>query len=113
MESRLRLLGEKAGPVLFQLPPQFKKDTARLAWFLEHRRGPRPYVSSFATPVGIAPTFLSFLMIIIVLCASRITKMPLRHGKLRLKISTCALTALRGIIAVTTDLKPCLAGDEN
>jgi hypothetical protein len=31
LESRIRLLKAKAGPVLFQLPPQFQKDTKRLA----------------------------------------------------------------------------------
>jgi hypothetical protein len=34
LQDRLRLLGKKAGPVLFQLPPQFEKDRARLASFL-------------------------------------------------------------------------------
>ncbi|CCD92401.1 conserved hypothetical protein [Bradyrhizobium sp. ORS 375] len=42
MESRLKLLGDKAGPVLFQLPPQFEADHDRLASFLRlvprHRR---------------------------------------------------------------------------
>ena len=31
----LAALGEKRGPVLFQLPPQMKKDLPRLAAFLE------------------------------------------------------------------------------
>ena len=34
MYSRLELLGEKAGPVLFQLPPQMKADAARLGDFV-------------------------------------------------------------------------------
>jgi uncharacterized protein YecE (DUF72 family) len=34
MEDRLALLGVKAGPVLFQLPPSFKADAVRLASFL-------------------------------------------------------------------------------
>ncbi|MGC2778261.1 MAG: DUF72 domain-containing protein [Bradyrhizobium sp.] len=42
MESRLSLLGDKAGPVLFQLPPQFEADAERLEAFLRllprHRR---------------------------------------------------------------------------
>ncbi|MEX0841643.1 MAG: DUF72 domain-containing protein [Xanthobacteraceae bacterium] len=33
-ESRLKLLGPKAGPVLFQLPPNFKANRERLASFL-------------------------------------------------------------------------------
>lgn len=35
MTSRLRLLGPKAGPVLFQLPPNFKKNHERLAAFID------------------------------------------------------------------------------
>jgi uncharacterized protein YecE (DUF72 family) len=50
MESRLRLLGEKAGPVLFQLPPQFKKNRERLTAFLKLLRGRRPYVFEFRHP---------------------------------------------------------------
>ena len=42
LESRLALLGEKAGPVLFQLPPAFQLDASRLESFLQllpvHRR---------------------------------------------------------------------------
>lgn len=34
MESRLELLSSKAGPVLFQLPPQFSRDLPRLESFL-------------------------------------------------------------------------------
>jgi uncharacterized protein YecE (DUF72 family) len=35
MESRLKVLGPKAGPVLFQLPARFKADRERLASFLK------------------------------------------------------------------------------
>jgi uncharacterized protein YecE (DUF72 family) len=35
METRLRVLGPKAGPVLFQLPARFKADRERLASFLK------------------------------------------------------------------------------
>jgi uncharacterized protein YecE (DUF72 family) len=34
LESRVKVLGRKAGPVLFQLPPQFSADRERLAAFL-------------------------------------------------------------------------------
>jgi uncharacterized protein YecE (DUF72 family) len=34
-----RALGERLGPVLFQLPPSFRKDLARLESFLEHVPG--------------------------------------------------------------------------
>jgi uncharacterized protein YecE (DUF72 family) len=47
METRLRALGRKAGPVLFQLPPQFAADESRLADFLALLRKTRPYVFEF------------------------------------------------------------------
>jgi len=40
LESRLRLLGHKAGPVLFQLPPQFEKNRSRLEEFLKLASAP-------------------------------------------------------------------------
>jgi uncharacterized protein YecE (DUF72 family) len=50
MESRLGLLGDKAGPVLFQLPPQFPKDRERLAAFLKMLRVRREYAFEFRHP---------------------------------------------------------------
>ena len=50
MESRLRLLRGKAGPVLFQLPPRFEKDRERLARFLEMLPVRRPYAFEFRHP---------------------------------------------------------------
>src|SRR5262245_48213397 len=50
LESRLRLLGDKAGPVLFQLPPQFEKNRERLAAFLKMLRARREYAFEFRHP---------------------------------------------------------------
>jgi len=50
MESRLRLLGAKAGPVLFQLPPNFTKDRGRLASFLKLLPPKRRYAFEFRHP---------------------------------------------------------------
>jgi uncharacterized protein YecE (DUF72 family) len=47
LESRLKLLGPKAGPVLFQLPPQFKADRERLAAFLKMLSRRRTYAFEF------------------------------------------------------------------
>lgn len=47
METRLRKLGDKAGPVLFQLPPQFHADYERLASFLQLLKRTRPYAFEF------------------------------------------------------------------
>jgi uncharacterized protein YecE (DUF72 family) len=50
MESRLRLLRGKAGPVLFQLPPQFKKNRERLASFFKLLNRRRAYAFEFRHP---------------------------------------------------------------
>ena len=50
MESRLRLLGLKAGPVLFQLPPQFERNRERLASFSKLLSPKRRYVFEFRHP---------------------------------------------------------------
>jgi uncharacterized protein YecE (DUF72 family) len=50
MEARLRLLEDKAGPVLFQLPPQFEKNRERLAAFFKLLRAKRPYAFEFRHP---------------------------------------------------------------
>jgi uncharacterized protein YecE (DUF72 family) len=50
MESRLKLLRGKAGPVLFQLPPHFEKDRERLASFFKLLRVKRHYAFEFRHP---------------------------------------------------------------
>ena len=50
METRLRVLKHKTGPVLFQLPPQFTADRERLASFLKLLRKQRHYAFEFRHP---------------------------------------------------------------
>jgi uncharacterized protein YecE (DUF72 family) len=50
LESRLTALGKKAGPVLFQLSPQFQVDAGRLASFLELLPKRRRYAFEFRHP---------------------------------------------------------------
>jgi uncharacterized protein YecE (DUF72 family) len=50
LESRLRLLGRKAGPILFQLPPNFEKDRERLRDFLKLLPARRRYAFEFRHP---------------------------------------------------------------
>jgi len=50
METRLKALKHKAGPVLFQLPPQFTADRERLAAFLKLLRNRRRYAFEFRHP---------------------------------------------------------------
>jgi uncharacterized protein YecE (DUF72 family) len=47
IEERLMLLGDKAGPVLFQLPPNFEIDIERLASFLKLLPKTRRYSFEF------------------------------------------------------------------
>jgi uncharacterized protein YecE (DUF72 family) len=50
METRLRALGSKAGPVLFQLPARFKADRERLGAFLKMLSKRRKYSFEFRDP---------------------------------------------------------------
>jgi uncharacterized protein YecE (DUF72 family) len=50
LESRVKLLGAKAGPVLFQLPPQLAIDANRLGAFLKMLNRRRRYVFEFRHP---------------------------------------------------------------
>jgi uncharacterized protein YecE (DUF72 family) len=50
METRLEILGEKLGPVLFQLPVRFEADRERLARFLEMLPPGRRYAFEFRHP---------------------------------------------------------------
>lgn len=59
--SRTDLLGEKLGPILFQLPPQMQRNDERLARFLE-RLGPgRRYAFEFRHPSWYAPEVFDLL----------------------------------------------------
>ena len=51
------LLGDRLGPILFQLPPNLKKDTDRLSRFLEH------------LPAGTRSAALSSLMLSAATCS--------------------------------------------
>ena len=61
LEDRLSLLGDKAGPVLFQLPPNFKVDADRLASFLKLLPKKRRYSFEFRHPSWYAPQILRLL----------------------------------------------------
>jgi uncharacterized protein YecE (DUF72 family) len=50
LEDRLSLLGDKAGPVLFQLPPQFHANAERLASFFKLLSKKRRYSFEFRHP---------------------------------------------------------------
>jgi uncharacterized protein YecE (DUF72 family) len=61
LEERLSILGDKAGPVLFQLPPNFEADVGRLAAFLGLLPMGRRYSFEFRHPSWYAPEILNLL----------------------------------------------------
>jgi uncharacterized protein YecE (DUF72 family) len=71
IEERLALLGEKAGPVLFQLPPNFEADGERLASFLKLLSSKRRYSFEFRHPSWYQPSIFRLLSVHnIALCLS-------------------------------------------
>src|SRR5581483_9862786 len=61
LESRLALLGHKAGPVLFQLPPNFEADADRLRNFLKLLLRKRRYSFEFRHPSWYQPKIFRLL----------------------------------------------------
>lgn len=61
LEHRLSLLGNKVGPVLFQLPPNFKADADRLRTFFKLLPNKRRYSFEFRDPSWYAPKILKLL----------------------------------------------------
>jgi uncharacterized protein YecE (DUF72 family) len=61
LEQRLSLLQEKAGPILFQLPPHFEANEGRLTAFLELLTRKRRYCFEFRHPSWYAPRILRLL----------------------------------------------------
>jgi uncharacterized protein YecE (DUF72 family) len=61
MESRLSLLSDKAALVLFQLPPNFRADVARLSAFLRMLSPRRRYSFEFRHPSWYCPPIMRLL----------------------------------------------------
>ena len=61
IEERLSLLGSKAGPVLFQLPPNFTANAERLASFFKLLPRNRRYAFEFRHPSWYEPAILKLL----------------------------------------------------
>ncbi|OCK54857.1 DUF72 domain-containing protein [Bradyrhizobium sp. LMTR 3] len=61
LESRLSLLGRKAGPVLFQLPPNFQANADRLASFFKLLSKKRRYSFEFRHPSWYEPRIIRLL----------------------------------------------------
>ncbi len=61
IEERLAVLGKKAGPVLFQLPPNFEADAGRLAAFFKLLPRRRRYSFEFRHPSWYQPAVMKIL----------------------------------------------------
>jgi uncharacterized protein YecE (DUF72 family) len=61
LEDRLSLLGHRAGPILFQLPPNFHADADRLASFVKLLSKKRRYSFEFRHPSWYAPRIFRLL----------------------------------------------------
>jgi uncharacterized protein YecE (DUF72 family) len=61
LEDRISILGRKAGPILFQLPPQFEADVERLAAFIKLLSRKRRYTFEFRHPSWYEPNVLRVL----------------------------------------------------
>jgi uncharacterized protein YecE (DUF72 family) len=61
IDERLFLLGEKAGPVLFQLPPNFEADAERLSSFFKLLSRKHRYSFEFRHPSWYQPSILALL----------------------------------------------------
>ena len=61
LNDRMSILGDKAGPILFQLPPDFEADASRLGSFLTLLPDRRRYSFEFRHPSWYAPNILRML----------------------------------------------------
>jgi uncharacterized protein YecE (DUF72 family) len=61
LENRISLLSKKAGPILFQLPPQFQVDAERLASFFKLLSKKRRYSFEFRHPSWYTPKIFRLL----------------------------------------------------
>jgi uncharacterized protein YecE (DUF72 family) len=57
LDDRLSILGDKAGPILFRLPPDFAADAGRLGSFLTPLPEHRDTALNSVIPVGMRQTF--------------------------------------------------------
>ena len=90
LDDRLSILGDKVGPILFQLPPDFAADAGRLGSFLTLLPERRRHSFEFRHPSWYAPNILRMLADRnIALCISDHMMRP-PHGNALLTSSICA-----------------------
>jgi len=93
LENRLSLLGSKVGPILFQLPPNFKADADRLGKFFKMLPNQRRYSFEFRNPSWYVPGILKILADHNIRSACRIITTRPRRGSERRTSFTFAVTA--------------------
>jgi uncharacterized protein YecE (DUF72 family) len=111
MESRLKILGVKAGPVLFQLPANFEADCGRLSRFIGMLPSRRQYAFEFRHPSWYDDPILDLLATLNVsLCLADHHSAPAPRGGDR-KARLCAgVTGPMGAIVTTIPMRPCAHG---
>ena len=92
LENRLSLLGSKVGPILFQLPPNFKADADRLGKFFKMLPNQRRYSFEFRNPSWYVPGILKILADHNIRSACRIITTRPRRGSERRTLFTFAVT---------------------
>jgi len=110
LENRLSLLSKKAGPILFQLPPQFQADGERLASFFKLLSKKRRYSFEFRHPSWYVPKIFRLLSDQNIALAFPTTTTRRRRGNARPISSTSGVTALAGAIKLTIVPRRWLSG---
>jgi uncharacterized protein YecE (DUF72 family) len=95
LEDRLSLLGDKVGPILFQLPPNFEANADRLIAFFKLLSNKRRYSFEFRHPSWYAPRLLRLLSEQNIRSAFRIITVPRRPGSAPPTLSMSGGMALR------------------
>jgi uncharacterized protein YecE (DUF72 family) len=106
LEDRLSLLGNKVGPILFQLPPNFKADANRLDGFLRMLPSKRRYSFEFAIQLGTRRAFSGCSRSGISLSASPIITTRPRRGRGPRTSCMSAATAQAAATKGTTAHRP-------
>ena len=107
LESRVSLLGPKAGPILFQLPPQFACNDERLASFIKMLNPKRRYVFEFRHPAGTHRVSCVYCRKPTLRCAFPIMPMRRRHGSAPPILFTCGGTGRADATRDTTARDTC------
>ena len=90
LDDRLSILGDKVGPILFQLPPDFAADAGRLGSFLTLLPDAAGTALNSVIPVGMRQIFSACSRTETLCSVSPITTMPPPRGNALLTSSICA-----------------------